>query len=315
MIKRTIEISQQPVHLTVENEQLLLLRRDDERSLLSSVPCEDLGMLLVEEQGVTYSHAALTTLLRHGAALVVCGRDHLPAGMLMPFADHTEVVTRLHLQLEAHRPLRKQLWRQIVRAKIRAQAANLPPGTAARTRLLELARNVRSGDPENAESQAAQAYWRAWLDGVAAAELDLGPFRRDADRPGINALLNYGYAVLRAAMARALVAAGLQPALGLHHRNRSNPFCLADDLMEPLRPLVDARVRELLRTGETELRPLAKRGLLELLTAPLQVGELCGPLMVALHRYTASFVRCLAGESRVLEVPLAAGQESADENA
>ncbi len=227
--------------------------------------------------------------------LVVCGNDHLPVAVLLPLADHCQVVWRVAQQVAIRKPLRKQLWRQLVRAKIRAQALNLPQACGARQKLLELARRVRSGDPANVEAQAARGYWRHWLPGEA--------FRRQQDGGGTNALLNYGYAILRAAVARALVAAGLLPALGLFHANRSNAFCLADDLMEPLRPLVDCRVRRLHRLGHQELDPETKKGLLGLLADPVRMGRERGPLMVNLHRMVASLVRCYEGEADRLEIP------------
>jgi CRISPR-associated protein Cas1 len=315
------------VHLTVRNEQLLVLAKSgvpkalpaEPEGLLASIPCEDIGVVMVEEQGTTYSHAALTTLLKYDAAVVICGRNHLPVGLLLPFGEHTEVVWRIHDQLAVKKPLQKQLWRQLVQAKIRAQAANLPPNSAIRSRLLGLARQVRSGDPSNVEAQAARAYWSVLFANVAqppSAVVSLGgtgvppagrPFHRNSDGDGLNALLNYGYAVLRAAIARAIVSAGLLPALGIHHANRSNAFCLADDLIEPLRPLVDARVRALHESGETELNPGSKAELLKLLTAEVRVGEQAGPLMVALHRLVASLVRCFEGNAKRLEIPMVCG--------
>jgi CRISP-associated protein Cas1 len=316
MIKRTIEISQQAVHLTVRDEQLLILGKAEPpkalpaepEGLLASIPCEDVGLILVEHNGTTYTHAALTTLLRYDAAVVVCGRNHLPAGLLLPFGEHTQVVWRIHDQLAVKKPLQKQLWRQLVQAKIRAQAANLRAGSAVRSRLLSLAREVRSGDPSNVEAQAARAYWSALFGET---------FRRDADAGGLNALLNYGYAVVRAAVARAIVAAGLLPALGLHHANRSDAFCLADDLMEPLRPLIDVIVRAVWANGATELNPKTKEALLRVLTAEVRCDGQTGPLMVALHRCVASLVHCYEGTAKRLDIPVAcdAGSDSAETEA
>ena len=297
MIKRTVEISQQPAHLTVKNEQLLILHRDKPTSQAATIPCEDIGVVMVDQDATTYTHVALQTLLRFGAALVVCGRDHLPAGVLLPMAKHSEVVWRIDEQLSASKPLCKQLWRQLVQAKVRAQASNLPEDSRARSRLLGLARRVRSGDPQNIEAQAAKAYWAEWLPNKK--------FRRDPDGGDpLNALLNYGYAVLRAAVARALVSAGLLPVLGIHHSNRSNAFCLADDLVEPLRPLVDARVRALYLEGRTKLDQPTKASLLELLTLAVKVGDQSGPLMVALHRMVGSLVTCYKGTTKTLEIPV-----------
>lgn len=309
MIKRTIEISQEPVHLTVRNEQLLLLHKGDDGQSPPqvSIPCEDIGVVLVEHCGTTFSHAALERLLHHGAALVICGRDHLPVGMLLPIGEHSQVVPRLQQQISMRKPLRKQLWKQIIQAKIRGQASNLAPSSTVRARLLSLARKVRSGDPTNVEAQAARTYWKVWLTESGSTQtpssVDRDGFRRNRDGKPPNNLLNYGYAIMRAAVARAVVAAGLTPALGIQHHQRSNAFCLADDLMEPLRPLVDDRVRELWHSEQEELTPLTKTALLELLTLRVHTGDAAGPLMVGLHRYVASLVRCFEGTERQLTIP------------
>jgi len=292
MIKRTLEISSPQSHLSVRNRQLVVRRGEE---VLGRVPCEDIGVVLVDHPTVTYTHAALSALARSGAVVVLCGPNHLPAALLHPLPEHSEVVWRIHHQLAAGGPLRKRLWKQLVQAKIRAQAANLPKTCPARSKLLALARTVRSGDPANVEAHAARLYWQQWLPD--------GQFRRDQAGNGLNAFLNYGYAVVRAAVARAIVAAGLLPALGLHHSNRSNSFCLADDLVEPLRPLVDRRVREMRDSGHVELDRPAKAALLEVLAEPVELGGCRGPLMVNLHRMAASLVRCLRGESKTLEIP------------
>jgi CRISPR-associated protein Cas1 len=301
MIKRTIEISKEPIHLAVKLDQLLLQRHEADPTTAASIPCEDIGLVIVDHQQTTYSHQALAKLLEFGAAVLLCGRNHLPAGMILPLSTHTEVVWRIQDQIAASKPLCKRLWQQIVVAKIRAQAANLPDDAPARGKLLTLAGEVKSGDPSNVEAQAAKVYWSAWLGSAPAA----ATFRRDPDGDGLNALLNYGYAIFRAAVARAVVAAGLHPALGIQHANRSNPFCLADDLLEPLRPLVDARVRDLNDWGLQTIEQKSKVHLLELLTATVQVGDQTGPLMVGLHRTVASFVKCLQGEEKKLLLPVA----------
>lgn len=337
MIKRTLEISREPAHLSVRNEQLVL-KRDGET--VGQVPCEDIGVVLVDHPQVTYTHGALAKLAESDAVVVICGRDHLPAAVLLPMADHSQVVWRLDAQLGVSRPLRKQLWRQLVVAKILAQARSISAELPAHRKLIALAREVRSGDPANIEAQAARIYWLNWLwdddepsepakgtvpcysadsakSGQSPSEQLKGSvsnfskqksgadpgFRRDPELPGLNSFLNYGYAVVRAAIARAIVAAGLLPSVGLHHRNRSNAFCLADDLIEPLRPLVDDRVRELHRQGYEELNQPAKAALLEVLADRVQFGDEVGPLMVELHRYVASLVRCFTGEAKELEIP------------
>jgi CRISPR-associated protein Cas1 len=298
MIKKVFELSQQAADLSAHDGQLDVRFHDAGRGLVT-VPCEDLGFLVVDNPGVNYSHHALCELLSNGAAVVLCGRNHLPAGLLLPLSNHTEVTARLREQISVRAPLRKRLWQQLVIAKIRAQAMNLT-STEAAGHLRALARKVRSGDPKNVEAQAAKAYWRAWRPASASE------FRRDPDAgEPLNAMLNYGYAVLRAAVARALVSSGLNPALGIHHANRSNAFCLADDLMEPLRPLVDSRVLRLHEKGERELSPPVKRELLSVLSETVAMDGTTGPLMVSLERFVASLVRCIRGEERRLAIPSA----------
>ncbi|MDZ4821197.1 MAG: type II CRISPR-associated endonuclease Cas1 [Planctomycetota bacterium] len=291
MIKRTIEISREPAHLTVRLDQFLIQR---DGQTVASIPCEDIGMVLIDHAGTTYTHAVLAALTGFDAAVVICGRDHLPAGILLPLADHSQVVWRINDQIAISKPLRKKLWKQIVQAKIRAQAANLGD-SPAKTRLLQLAQETKSGDPANTEAQAAKVYWSALFSRLV--------FRRDVDGDGPNPLLNYGYAILRAAIARSLVAAGLQPALGIHHSNRSNMFCLADDLIEPLRPMVDARVDQLIAQDQVCLDQQSKAALLELLTINTTFENQSGPLMVNIHRMVASLVRCYEGSSDRLAFP------------
>jgi CRISPR-associated protein Cas1 len=217
------------------------------------------------------------------------------------------VVWRLDSQINVSKPTCKQLWKQLVVAKIEGQAGNVPADSPARRRLLELAKSVKSGDSSNHEAQAAKVYWSTWLSNLPLPPRGEGRgegvrFHRDVDgKDAINAMLNYGYAVVRAAVGRALVAAGLHPALGLHHSNRSNAFCLADDLLEPLRPLVDRSVRELHQQGSDQLDRGAKAALLSVLTTTVRIAGQAGPLLVALHRMVASLVDCYeARETRLL---------------
>lgn len=302
MIKHTIEISSAPVHLATEHRQLLL-KRDGE--VVGRMACEDVGVVVVDHPATTYTHGALRALIESDAAVVICGHDHLPVGILLPLADHAEVVWRVDLQLSVSRPLKKRIWQQIVAAKIRAQADNLKGAPIARRKLLTFAGEVRSGDTTLREAQAARVYWQHWLTSEAADVcVSDERFRRLRDGIAPNALLNYGYAILRAALARAIVAAGLLPTLGIQHRNRANAFCLADDLIEPLRPIVDWRVRELYWAGQTDLDQPTKAALLELLTFPMcSTDGAEGPLMVALHRYVGSLVRSYEAKTAALEIP------------
>lgn len=312
MIRRTIEISREPCHLAVRDEQLLILRRVREpqrlpahpENLVGSVPLEDLGVIMVDERDTTYTHHTLAKLAEHQVALVVCGRDHLPCGMFIPFGIGSAVVDRIDTQLQASKPRCKRVWSALVTAKIRAQCWNLDHDPQVQQRLRVMLREMRSGDPANLEAQAAQRYWPVVFAGFPHI---IHPFRRRPGDPSAkppNNLLDYGYAAVRAAVCRAIVSAGLLPAIGIHHRRRDNPFCLADDLVEPLRPMVDATVQRLVEEGKLHLDQPTKAELLMLLTATFQVGSTSGPLYSALPRYIASFVRVLTGEDDRLLVPV-----------
>ncbi len=300
MIKRTVEISSGATHISVSRKQLVLKRDGDK---IGQIPCEDIGVVIVDQPATTCSLSALSSLMNVNAAFIICGPDHLPQGMLIPFSDHTQLVSRLHTQIDAPKPLQKRLWKQIVKAKILAQADNLQADSAPWRLLKNLASGVKSGDVSNVEAHAAKIYWKNWLTCPDDGGDIENSYRRERYGEPPNGLLNYGYAIMRAAVARALVSAGLQPALGIHHCNRSNPFCLADDLMEPLRPIVDARVRELYYSGETEVTRFTKEQLLDLLTLRIEYKDHAGPLMVSLHHYVASFVRCLERTDQVMEIP------------
>lgn len=233
---RIIEISGAAARLSLRRRQLVVARAAGE----STVPVEDLAMLILDRPDVSLTQPVLTALAAAGAALAVCGPDHHPMAVSLPAAGHWEGTAVALAQTDAPKPLVKRLWQEIVRAKIRQQAAVLAERGHAQEGLPALAQRVRSGDPDNVEAQAAQRYWPVLM-GRSFRR------RRDGDPP--NGLLNYGYAVLRAAIARAVVGAGLLPVLGLHHRGRGNPFCLADDLMEPFRPFVDLRVAQMIGNG------------------------------------------------------------------
>ena len=257
------------------------------------VPVEDIGLLILDAPTTTYTHSVLTEVLAAGAAVIPCGSNHHPAGMFLP-QQNTLQVQRVADQAAASLPLKKRLWKQIVRRKIRNQAFVLPKDSPARKALVELASHVRSGDPANVEAQAARRYWRAMFgDG----------FRREREGASPNNFLNYGYMAMRAAVARALCGAGLHPSLGLHHHNRSNTFCLADDLLEPLRPVVDRKVLNLHRAGAEELDRQVKYDLLSVLTEEVALAGATGPVMVALERVVASLVRCYEGTDKELLLP------------
>ncbi len=295
MIRKTVEFSTPGTRLSVANCQLVVDRPDLPKTTL---PIEDLGVVIVDDIRATYTQSVFLKLLEAGATVMVTGRDHLPVGMMLPLDAHHFQTERHRAQVETGAPVRKQTWQVIVRAKIKQQAAVLAHFTGEHGGLVPMARRVRSGDPENIEAQAAQRYWPR-LFGKA--------FRRDREAAGINALLNYGYAVVRAAVARAVVAAGLIPSLGVHHRHRGNPFCLADDLLEPYRPYVDWRVRQMTDNSAELVPDLSERRtraeLLSLFNETVRVGENREPLLLAFRASAVSLSRTLTGGKRGLALP------------
>lgn len=229
--ERVLDFSIGRARLSVRYGQLII-KRDDFPEV--STPLEEVAVAVFASARLTLTQPVLSGLMRAGAAVVVCDDAMLPSGLMLPLNAHFAQTQRMIAQAAASRPLRKRLWQQIVRAKIRAQGANLRSIRGDDAGLGALAGQVRSGDPENVEARAAQHYWTRLFDD--------GDFRRRRDAPDQNRLLNYGYAVLRAAVGRAVCAAGLHPSLGVNHHHRNNPWCLADDLMEPYRALIDAAV-------------------------------------------------------------------------
>jgi len=294
VIKRIVEISSARTWLSVKYGQLVIKENGDTRS---QIPCEDIGVLLIDHQGTSYTHAVFTELLDKGAAIVLCGGNHHPAGMLLPLESHSTQTERFRQQIEAKEPVKKRLWKQLVQAKIKHQARIVGADSEVYPALMALRKRVRSGDPSNIEAQASRKFWASYLQDVE--------FRRSVDGAPPNNLLNYGYMVMRAAVARALCSAGLLPCLGIHHRNRYNAFCLADDMVEPFRGFVESKVKDICE-GEgvpDNLTQDIKARLLEVLYEPIPITGFKGPLMVALHRTMASLQRCFAGEQERLELP------------
>lgn len=295
MIRKTVEFATPGTRLSVANRQLVVERPNAAKATL---PIEDLGVVIVDDRQATYTQAVFIDLLAAGATVMVTGHDHLPLGLMLPLDAHHVQTERHRAQVEASEPTRKQAWRAIVAAKIAQQACILYRFAGENAGLAEMARRVRSGDPDNLEAQAAQRYWPRLFD---------RGFRRDRAAEGVNALLNYGYAVVRAATARAIVAVGLIPSLGVYHRNRSNPFCLADDLLEPYRPYVDWRVRLIVDEGGGSVPSLDDRStraaLLSLFNETIMVGDRKSPLLLALHTSAASLCRMLTEGGRELALP------------
>ncbi len=293
MTEHIIDISERSGRLSVRYENLIL-ESDDEQLL--SMPLSEIAALVVSNERLSYSHAVLAGIARAGNVLVVCDQKHLPAAMLLPLNSHFTQAERFRLQADVALPVKKRLWQQIVRAKLRAQGGLLKELTGEAHGLLAMAKRVRSGDSGNLEAQAAQRYWPALF----------GPgFLRARAAEDINRHLNYGYAVLRALVARALCAAGLHPALGLHHHNRYDAFCLADDMMEPYRPLVDKAAAHWAQDNgaDAPLDTGAKGALIGALTERLQVKGEQRTLFDVLARSASSLVGVFEGTRKRLLLP------------
>jgi CRISP-associated protein Cas1 len=294
MIRKTVEIATPGTRLSVAHSQLVIERPEQKKA---TVPIEDIGVLVVDDRRATYTQAVFVELLAAGATVMVSGPDHLPAGMMLPLDAHHVQTERHRAQVDASEPAKKQIWRSLISAKLAQQGHVLTHFSCEDAGLLAMSKRVRSGDPDNLEAQGAQRYW---------PRLFGKEFRRDRGVDGVNALLNYGYAIIRAATARAIVASGLIPSLGVFHKNRSNPFCLADDLMEPYRPFVDWRVRLSVPDGEAA-PSLDERGtrtaLLSLFNETILLGGKRTPLLLALQTSATSLCRALTSAERTLALP------------
>lgn len=292
MIGRIVEIAQDGRHLSVNRGFMVVEWKGEE---LGRVPLDDIGAVIANAHGITYSNNLMVELSRRGAIVVLCGANHSPVAWLWPLSGHHVQAGRMRVQLDATRPLCKRLWQLIVRSKIEQQAAVLNALGRTGSGLRLLARQVASGDPANMEAQAARRYWPLMFGDA---------FRRDKDGDGINGLLNYGYAILRSATARAVTAAGLHPSLGIYHRNRGNDMCLVDDLMEPFRPLVDLTVMRLVLGGTVEVTPEVKHRLAELTAADMRTNQGTSPLATCIERLAASLAASFESGKVVLDLPL-----------
>jgi CRISPR-associated protein Cas1 len=285
---RGVEIAEEGRHLSKDRGFLLIQARREE---LGRVPLDDLAAVMATARGTSVSVALLAALAERGVPFIVPGANFAPAALLWPVAGHHAVSRRMAAQLDRTRQLEKRLWQQLIAAKIRRQGWALHQAGAPAGAFARLARLVKPGDPENIEAQAARRYW----------PLLMGPdFRRDQDAPGANALLNYGYAVLRAAVARAICAVGLHPGLGLFHRNAQNPMPLADDMMEPFRPAVDDAVRRLVADGVTDVTVAAKRRLVALLWQDEVTAAGTSPLATVILRTAQSLAESFLSGSAML---------------
>ena len=303
MIKRTLYFGN-PAYLSLKLKQLVVRLpqpegdEKDEKANTRTVPIEDIGVVILDHKQITVTQALLAELLDNNCAVITCDSRQLPVGLLLPLAGNTIQNERFRNQLDASLPLKKQLWQQTIESKIRNQAAMLEYTTGeVHNNMLKWSDSVKSGDTENMEARAAVYYWKTIFP-------DNPYFVRDHEGGGANALLNYGYAILRAIVARALVASGLMPTLGIHHHNRYNAYCLADDIMEPYRPYVDKVVVDILNEDpEAEITTTTKIKLLNIPVTEVVIGGRRSPLMVAVSHTTSSLVKCFRGESRRLIYP------------
>ncbi len=308
MIKRTLCFSN-PAYLSLRNGQLLIqlpeienndtlpdtFKKDAERT----VPIEDIGIVILDNKRITITTGALEALLANNSSVITCDNRSMPVGMMLPLSGNTLQNERFSEQISASLPLKKQLWQQTIRQKILGQAAMINRYTNAETKcMIKWANDVRSGDSDNLEARAAAYYWKNIFP-------QYPDFVRNREGNPPNNLLNYGYAILRAVIARSLVGSGLLPTLGIHHHNRYNAYCLADDIMEPYRPFVDEMVIKVIQTM-SDYNNITKEIKQQLLQIPVLDVVLDGkrsPLMIAAQQTTASLYKCYTGELRKIAYP------------
>ena len=318
MIKRTLYFGN-PAYLNLHQGQLLVRYPEAEstislaqqylgeiwasniqKEIAASIPIEDIGLVIFDHPQVVFTQALLSILLEHNVAVISCNQQHLPNGMFYPLASNTVQTERFRHQIEASVPLKKNLWQQTVAAKILNQAFVLQKYQIPVDNMLHWARNVKSGDADNLEARASAYYWsKIFLPHIP-------DFKRHREGEPPNQLLNYGYAILRAIIARALAGSGLLPTLGIFHRNKYNAYCLADDVMEPYRPWVDHLVKTMVIQNHDyqTLTKAHKQIMLSIPTLDVVIDNERSPLMVAAQRTTASLARCFAGEQRKVLYPV-----------
>ena len=304
MIKRTLYFGN-PAYISMKMKQMVVRmpQKDDDDlpsggDIVKTIPIEDLGVIILDNKQITITQGLLEELLENNCAVITCDSKRMPVGLMLPLSGNTIQNERFRSQIDSSLPLRKQLWQQTIEAKISNQAAVLKYVTGEEHKnMLKWSESVRSGDTDNMEARAAVYYWKTIFP-------ENPYFIREHDADGPNGLLNYGYAILRAIVARALVGSGLMPTLGIHHHNRYNAYCLADDIMEPYRPYVDKLVTEILDEDATgELNAKSKVRLLNIPVIEVIINGRRSPLMIAVSQTTSSLVKCFKGEGKKLLYP------------
>jgi CRISPR-associated protein Cas1 len=295
MLKRTLFFIT-PCHLSIRNHQLVVKNKETQTE--KSVPVEDIGYVILDNLQITLTQSVPEYLAENNTALIFCNEKHHPTAMNFILDSHQLQGELFDLQIKASEPLKKQLWQQTIVAKIRNQGLLLKKLGKNDAAMVRFAGTVKSGDTTNREAIAAKYYWGSLF--------DTEPFRREREGENPNSLFNYTYAVLRAATAKALVGSGLLPTFGIHHRNRYNAYRLADDIMEPYRPIVDELILNVWRKypNYEELTSEIKAELLQTLTCDVQFKKKKRPLAVALSHTTASLAQCFAGEKRIIKYPM-----------
>src|SRR5690606_16666190 len=288
MIKRTLMFSN-PAYLSHKNSQLVISFPDKEKGD-RTVPIEDIGVVVLENQQITISHGCIAAMVQNNVALISCDNSHMPKGLILPLDGGNTQAERFRYQIEASAPLKKQLWQQTIQQKIYNQAKVLNKISVDATNMFRWSKSVKSGDPDNYEGRAAAYYWQ----NIFRNFMD---FNRNRGGEPPNNLLNYGYSILRAIIARSLVSSGLLPTFGIFHRNKYNAYCLADDIMEPYRPFVDLIVYDIVAEGGNfaELDTALKTRLLQLPQVDVKFDDMNSPLLVGTSRTTASLARCFEG--------------------
>ncbi len=292
MIKRVLCI-ENPARLSLKLAQMVVELQDVTRT----VSIEDIGVVILDNKQITITHALIDALLANNVAIVTSNDKHLPVGLMLPLDGHNLQSERFREQIDASEPLKKQMWQQTVVAKILGQAHVLSLQHIEHSNMLKWAKEVRSGDTDNLEARAAAYYWRNVFENEE--------FVRDSEGLPPNSLLNYGYSIVRAMMARALVGAGLLPTLGIHHHSRYDAYCLADDIMEPYRPFVDIKVLEMWKKGciTNDISSEQKRELLGVTTMDVNISGHRSPMMLAIHTTAQSVQKCYSGEARKIIYP------------
>lgn len=300
MIKKTIFI-ENPVYLNIKDEQLIINYKEEDKEN-KSIPIEDIGLIVLDNNQITITQGAVNSLINNNASLLWCDSRHLPNGLILPMSTNHVFTEKLKFQLSASEPLKKQLWKQTIQSKINNQGIILKNLDFNYQNMIQWANETRSGDPSNMEGRAAAWYWKCIFQAVDKHNITR---HRYGEPP--NHLFNYGYAILRAVVARSLVASGCLPALGIHHRNKYNAFCLADDIMEPYRPLVDKLVLDWIFSQNKEVPEIltkeVKAHLLNIPVIDVSIKGMQSPLMVAMQRTTASLMDCFEGITKKINYP------------